>query len=302
MEIRQYTPELAEEAAEAYNRLVRKVPYCYAVTGEIFREEVAKRLPDDINDAPLEWQTEWIAMEAGRVRGFIQLGAKPKNANEQQTEREGMIRFFWYEPGHRAAGQALLDAGEQILRDHGIRHVQAFHQHYTYRFYQLEYSYLSTHLGHIDALLRLNKYRRTAGEVFLQQIDFDPPEPIHIDLDARTSVLWEEGLTARPNVRVRAYLEDTQVAECFAHGIADYSDDETARDWFILAWLAVDESFRGKYLGRHLLERTMLEMRQAGYRHAVISTAANNHPAFVFYSNLGFEVSDWTFGLSKILS
>jgi len=43
-------------------------------------------------------------------------------------------------------------------------------------------------------------------------------------------------------------------------------------------------------------------MRQSGYRHVVVSTAANNHVAFVFYSNLGFEVSDWTFGLSKILN
>jgi len=302
MKICNYTPEWAEEAAKAYSRLIPKVPYCYPVTSETFDLEVSKRLPDGIDDAPLEWQTERVVIEASRVLGFIQLGAKPENANEQQTEREGMIRFFWYEPGRRTAGQALLNAGEEILRDHGIRRVQAFHQNYTYRFYQLEYSYLSTHLGHIDALLRLNTYRRTAGEVFLQQIDFDPPEPIEIDLDVRIAVQREEGSNPRQNVRVMAYLGDTRVAECFAHGIADYTDDETAKDWFIVAWLGVDESLRGKSLGKLLLERTMSEMHRAGYRHAVISSAANNHLAFLFYCNQGFEVADWTFGWSKILS
>lgn len=301
MEIRQYTPELAGAAAEAYNRLVQKVPYCYAVTGEMFRVAVARRLPDDISDAPLEWQTELVATEAGRVQGFIQFGGTPKHSHEHQSERDGIIRFFWYEPGRRAAGQALLNAVEKVLLDRGVRRVQAFHQNYTYRFYQLESSYLSTHLGHIDALLRLNKYRRTAGEVFLQRMNFDPPEPIHTDLDVRISVQWEEGLIPRPNVRVRAHLGDTQVAECFAHGIAEYTDDETAKDWLCVASLGVNESLRGRYLGKHLLQRTMLEMRRAGYRHAVISTAVNNHLAFVFYSNLGFEVSDWTFGLGKIL-
>jgi GNAT superfamily N-acetyltransferase len=149
--------------------------------------------------------------------------------------------------------------------------------------------------------LRLNKYRQAAGEVFLQRIDFDPPEPIPIDLDVQISVQWEESRTRRPNVRVRAHLGDTPVAECFAHSIADYTNDETAKDWFCVALLGVEESLRGKSLGRHLLERTMLEIHRAGYRHAVISTAANNHLAFVFYCNLGFEVSDWTFGLRKIL-
>ena len=300
-EIQNYTPKLAKEVAEAYNRLVQKVPYCYPVTSETFDLEVSKRLADGIDDVPLEWQTERVVIEAGRVLGFIQLGARPKHPDELQIEQIGIIRFFWYEPGYRTAGQALLNAGEEILRDHGIRRVQAFHQNYTYRFYQLKYSYLSTHLGHIDALLRLNTYRRTAGEVFLQQMDFDPPEPIEMDLDVRIAVQWEEGPTSRPNVRVGAHLENTRVAECWAHGIADYSDDETAKDWFIVAWLGVEEPYRGRYLGKHLLERTMSEMHQAGYRHAIISAAANNHVAFTFYCNIGFEVSDWTFGLNKIL-
>ena len=222
MEIYNYTQELAKEAAKAYNRLVQKVPYCYPITRETFGTEVSKPLPDEIDDVPLEWQTEQVVIEAGQIQGFIQLGVKSEKTNDSKTERAGMIRFFWYEPGHRAAGQALLKASEQILRDHGVRRVQAFHQHYTYRFYQLEYSYLSTHLGHIDALLRLNKYRRMAGEVFLQKKDFVPPEPMKINLDVRITVQWEECSTSGPSVRVRAYSDECQVAECIAHPKVDF--------------------------------------------------------------------------------
>lgn len=297
MEIRQYTPDLAEEIAKAYNRQVRKVPYCYSITGEIFRAEVAKRLLQGAKDVPLEWQTEFVAIENNRVQGFIQVGAKPKTTDE----REGIIRFFWYEPGHRTTGQALLGAAEQILRERGIRRVLAFHQNYTYGFYQLQYSYLSTHLGHIDALLRLNKYRRTKGEVFMQKLDFDPPEPKPTNPGLRISAQWEKRSTDRADLRIVGYMGEIAIAECTAHGIAEYANEETTKDWFYISWLGINESFREKYLGKYVLERTLLQMRRAGYRHAIISTSANNHVAFVFYTNLGFEVSDWTFGLRKIL-
>jgi GNAT superfamily N-acetyltransferase len=134
----------------------------------------------------------------------------------------------------------------------------------------------------------------------MERIDFDPPEPSRVDLDVRISVHWKDS-TSKSNVKLEAHLGDIRIAECLAHRIAEYTDEEKAKDWFCISWLGVGESFRGKHLGKHLLERTMLEMRQAGYRHAIISTAVNNHLAFVFYTNFGFEISDWTFGLSKVL-
>ncbi len=40
----------------------------------------------------------------------------------------------------------------------------------------------------------------------------------------------------------------------------------------------------------------MRSAREMGYRHAAISTAIENHRAFVFYSNVGFHVTDMTYG------
>jgi hypothetical protein len=43
----------------------------------------------------------------------------------------------------------------------------------------------------------------------------------------------------------------------------------------------------------------MLELRRAGYRHAAISTALDNYRAALFYSNLGYQVVDWTYGYGR---
>ena len=52
-------------------------------------------------------------------------------------------------------------------------------------------------------------------------------------------------------------------------------------------------------LGRYLLQRALREMHGAGYRHAAISTHWRNYRAFLFYSNYGYRVVDWTYGLRR---
>jgi len=37
------------------------------------------------------------------------------------------------------------------------------------------------------------------------------------------------------------------------------------------------------------------ETHALGFRHAAISTALHNHRAFLFYSNFGYHVADWTY-------
>ena len=64
-------------------------------------------------------------------------------------------------------------------------------------------------------------------------------------------------------------------------------------------WLGVDEPYQGRGLGRYLLQRNLNEAYAAGYRHAVISTAHDNFRAFLFYSNFGYCLADWTHGYWK---
>ena len=42
--------------------------------------------------------------------------------------------------------------------------------------------------------------------------------------------------------------------------------------------------------------------RERGYRHGAISTAFDNDRAFLFYTNHGFRVVDWTYEFARELS
>ena len=68
---------------------------------------------------------------------------------------------------------------------------------------------------------------------------------------------------------------------------------------FYNMWLGVNDEFQGRGLGRYLLQYALHEMHKIGYRHAVISTDWENYRAFLFYSNCGYRVSDWTYAYSK---
>ena len=49
------------------------------------------------------------------------------------------------------------------------------------------------------------------------------------------------------------------------------------------------------------VQATKVAVREAGYRHAAISTAWDNYRAFLFYTNYGFRVADWTYELGRDL-
>ena len=87
------------------------------------------------------------------------------------------------------------------------------------------------------------------------------------------------------------------VCRCVSCG--EFSDAEEAQDWMFTEWLGVEESLRGKGMGRYLLQRTLQEMRAVGYRHAAISTRWQNYRACLLYSNYGYRVADWTYGLGR---
>lgn len=64
---------------------------------------------------------------------------------------------------------------------------------------------------------------------------------------------------------------------------------------------ALEKAFQGQGLGRYLLNYTLQEMHNVGYRHAAISTNWENYRALLFYSNCGYKVVDWTYEYEKNL-
>ena len=297
MTITRYDPAMASELASAYNRLIRPVPHCYPIGPADFAAAVAGAKTEKNDDKPLHSQAAYVATEGGAMLGFVDVGVRP--GGEPGEQSQGMVRFLWYERGQRATGQALLEAAETHLRHCGVKQVTAFHAHYSYDFYHVQSAYLSDRLDHVEALLGVNGYKRVAGEVFLDWPDFEPTEPDPTDVEADISSHWREREGRRPAVILSAHHDGRQIGECRCGRIGDYSDDEAARDWFIVHWLWTAKEVRRRGLAKHLLQRALVEMHGAGYRHSTISTAWDNHRASLFYGNVGYHVVDWTYALGR---
>jgi streptothricin acetyltransferase len=73
-------------------------------------------------------------------------------------------------------------------------------------------------------------------------------------------------------------------------GLADVG----RQDWREAAWvwnLAVDRAYRGRGLGRQLMERIVQWGRGQGLRAIILETQTNNWPACCFYQRFGFQLS-----------
>lgn len=301
MAIVQYTPDLQTPVTQFYNHVTANVPYCYPVKEEEFAVALhgVTTGKSDKDAGGIDAEAAFAATVNGGVQAFIHVGIGQTGKNRE--EDIGVIRFFGYERGMRRVGQALLEKGEDYLKTYDISRIYAFSQDCRYRFYHFGHSYLSDGLDQVQALLGFNGYRRCAGEVFLNWEDYTVT-PMPSSLSVELSVEWEDGRGERPNCTVRAYQGDEQVGICESVCGGEFSSHPDAQDWLHTVWLGIEDAFQGQGLGRYLLQHELQEMKKIGYRHAAISTAWDNHRAFLFYSNCGYRTVDWTYGFVKNLS
>ncbi|MDE0553101.1 MAG: GNAT family N-acetyltransferase [Candidatus Poribacteria bacterium] len=301
MEIRQYTPDMETSVTQFYNHLTTNVPHCHPVTEEEFAIAINRVTTDkaDLKENGLDSETAFVAIVNGVIQAFIHVGISP--AGEHRKENLGVIRFLGYERGARRVGQAVLEKAEAYLKTFNVSQISAFPQDCRYRFYHFEHAYLSDALDQVQGLLGFNGYRRSEGEVFLDWEDYSVT-PVPSSLPVTLSIDWKEGRGQHPNCTVLAHQDGEQVGICESICGGEFSSHPDAQDWFHTVWLGVEDDFQGQGLGRYLLQYTLQEMKKVGYRHAAISTAWDNHRAFLFYSNCGYWTVDWTYEFSKNLS
>jgi GNAT superfamily N-acetyltransferase len=296
MDLTPYGHDLAPEVCRAYNRAVQGLPHCHPVDEAHFDAAIGNTDPTGKRGSALRDRLTLVARDGASVAGFVDVGIGELGGRET-----GIIRFLCYERGNRKAGQALLDAAQIHLRQRGATEVQAFPQEHRYPFYLLKAAYLSERMDHVLALLTFNGYERTRGEVFLDWPDCVVDAPPAFDMPLKITVDHPTGNGTRPGLTVRASLDGREAGVCKNVCCGEYSPDPAAQDWLFTVGLGVDEEIQGRGLGKYLQLRALHEMRALGYRHAAISTAWDNHRAFLFYSNLGYRTSDWTYGLRRIL-
>ena len=301
MEILQYTPDMLSSLTQFYNHLTAIVPHCYPVKEKEFSLAIQNLDSGDDLSCERKHKTEkmFIAIDDGKIKAFVHTVLSLKAENEE--EDVGFIRFLGYERGERYAGQVVLEKAEAYFKTCNVSRIFAFSQNDRYRFFHFEHAYLSDALDHVQGLLGYNGYRRSDGEVFLDWENYEvssieAPLPITLNVD------WKDGRGQRPNIHVDAYLGDKKVGECDTLSCGEFSSHPNVQDWLHTVWLGIEEEFQGQGLGRYLLNYTLQEMHNIGYRHAAISTNWENYRALLFYSNCGYHVVDWTYEYEKVLS
>jgi GNAT superfamily N-acetyltransferase len=296
MEILPYEPQMAPGLAALYNSHIRGLPHCYGARPEQLAAALAGEEPGELAGR-LRDPAAVVALEDGVPVGFVHTAVEVQQEAEQ-LER-GVVRFLLYDRGHRAAGQALLSAAEDLLRERGATCAVGFHQDYRLPFYHIGHAYLTDRLEHVHALMGINGYRRCAGEVYLDWPDHEPAPVVPAGRDVELRTQWLPGAGARDNLTVRAFVDGEPVGICENRCCGEYSDSPEAQDWLLTKWLGVNEEYQGGGLGRQLLQTALNQMHEAGYRHAVISTSWTNHRACLFYSNCGYRCVDWTYAVEK---
>jgi len=295
MEVSKYESEMLPEITLAYNNLISEQPHCYPVSVEEFASVVDK----EQSHRRLQSEAIFVVQEDKSILGFAHIGIeRPEKAEEV---KHGIIRFLWHERGRRPAGQILLETVEDYFRQHNLTGVKAFHQDYCYPIYHLAHVYLSDRLGHIHGILGFNGYERMNGEVYLDWPDYEPPTPVPTDVSAEISVELGKGQGRLPGVFISAYQGEKKIGSCESVSCGEFSQAEDAQDWILTTGLWVSSGMQGKGLGRYLLQRALQEAKIIEYRHAIISANWKNYRAHVFYSNYGYQISDWTYGLAKNL-
>ena len=301
MDILQYTPDMQTQVTQFYNRMTADVPKCYPVKAEEFAVAIQGVTTGkaDKKEGGLDSETAFVAMVNGALQAFIHVGIGQDGDNRE--EDIGVIRFFSYERGARRVGQAVLERAETYLKTFNISRIFAFPQDCRYRFYHFEHAYLSDALDQVQGLLGFNGYHRSTGEVFLDWEDYSVT-PLPSNLPVTLSIKWKDGRGQLPNCTVLAHQNGEQVGICESLCGGEFSSHTDAHAWLHTVWLGIEDDFQGQGLGRYLLQYALQEMKKIGYRHAAISTAWDNHRAFLFYSNCGYRTVDWTYEFVKDLS
>jgi ribosomal protein S18 acetylase RimI-like enzyme len=152
---------------------------------------------------------------------------------------------------------------------------------------------MTDRLPPVYALLNHNEYEREEAAMWMHWRDFDPLPPQPFECEADVLIDWRASHNNRPSLTVRAERDGQELGICIAGSLCSHSEDAGAQQTLTIHWLNVDDpapQLAG--LGRHLLQRALVEMHGKGYRHCVLHMSPDANRPVLLYSSMGFEFFD----------
>ena len=309
-----YTDDDAQRLTDFYNEQVAHIPCCFTVTPEEFQRGHEDRInpwPEEDNAgkklAGHSQRRLLVARDQGAIVGFADIGQQVAQGPGEHTC--GLIRMLLYKAGADAAGQALLTAAEAYFRELGLRRSEAFTKNH-YSFCQYGGAGLSNTLRHIHTLFDANGYDnakfandglKMGWYTFTRPID-DVKEPTPPDADIKIALQLLSGRGELPHLEIKAFRGEELLAYTWSSSAESYCMNPESRHTLYTDEVGiVDEADRGIGWGRYFMERTLWEMKKAGYRQATLMSSLSNSRAHLLFEHVSYQVVDSNCAYCKTL-
>lgn len=293
--------ENAGDLAECYNQHIIGLPYCYPVSPEEFTWGIQRGRYNAKPFETLHSDKLIVSKKNGSIDGFVHIAIEERTEGDH-PRKNGNIRFISYPPGNRLLGQALLNEAERHFREQNIHQINVFN--YMYRFYHPDHGHCEKH-GHITGLLGINGYTISNApkmQINMAWENFQIPEPLLPDDSVDIEVEQIEGYGELPNLMIRSLRDGKSFGSCESYSLSHLQLTDCAQDKLLIRWLGVNDSKQTRGWGLYLLQRTLWEAQQIGYKHSLISTGVTNHRALLCYTNYGYQVIHSSYAYVKTLT
>ncbi len=259
------------------------VPFFYPVDFDTWRSCLLE-FNQSFDGLQLTPQTEQllVAFEGDQVIGFIQFG-KPtfgwdRNGKRVDSPDSGVIRHFYFDREHPAAGEALLQMAVHNLAQAGELH--AFFQAHGMSCNAWHGKLHPAHSYIEDVLLRHGFAVDQENPFYTAELS-SLVQGLGQDL---TVTLTEDKMTSQ---HFAAWHDGKQVGTAIMHPM-DKLTGRLTRDVVYMRWIGINKELRGKGLGSQFMGQLAQHYLTQGYSTLHLDTASTNLGAQRFYERHGF--------------
>ncbi len=284
----------AEGVLRLYADATASVPHSFPAS----LPEVAAWLEG--RSARLESESIAIAREGGEIVGLARYGRGGPDARPESWftvgPGEGILETLLVRPGDREAAELLLTRADADLRAPASEVTWAFEDELGPPFSHGGFGQISATMATPLECLCRHGFTAHAGELHLvlDRLAAPPPgrAPAGISVTTHRLDAGEWALEAHGP-------DGAHASQCVWAPVSLKSRCPVARRVGYVWWLGVDDGFRGRGLGRHMMRCAFQHMRDNGITAVWLTTGAANYVAQSLYLSLGFRVVDYSLTLVR---